>query len=352
MHQKTWLVTGGCGFIGSHFIRDSLAADAGLNIINLDAQTYAACPLTLVDVDQSRYRLVSGCINDMAVVSSLLTEANPSAVIHFAAESHVDRSIETPDVFLQTNVNGTLNLLQQTHHYWQKLVGEDQEQFRFVHISTDEVYGSLGAAGAFSEDSPYRPNSPYAASKAAADHLVRAWHHTYGMPVVTTNCSNNYGTHQYPEKLIPLMILKAMAGESLPVYGDGLQVRDWLHVSDHVRALQKVLETGRPGRVYNVGGNNEQTNLAIVNAICACLDEYRPAGAPHNRLIKFVTDRPGHDRRYAVNAERIRAELGWQPQVDFQHGLQETVDWYIHNDEWIAAARKAYQGQRLGLVAA
>lgn len=352
MQKTTWLVTGGSGFIGSHFVRDSLARDADLRIINLDAQTYAACPLTLVDVDQSRYQLVAASINDAELVKQLLAQHQPDTIIHFAAESHVDRSIEAPDIFLQTNVQGTLNCLQQAHHYWQGLADQRKDQFRFLHISTDEVYGSLGPEGAFSEDTPYQPNSPYAASKAAADHLVRAWHHTYGLPVLTTNCSNNYGTHQYPEKLIPLMILKALAGEALPVYGDGQQIRDWLHVSDHVRALWRVLEAGQTGRVYNIGGNNEQANLAVVDTICAQLDELQPEQAPHKQLIEFVTDRPGHDRRYAINAERIHTELGWQPQVDFSHGLHQTVNWYMHNDDWITAAREAYQGQRLGLGAA
>ncbi len=351
MYQTTWLVTGGSGFIGSHFIRNNLADNPGLRIINLDAQTYAACPLSLIDIDQQRYQLASGSINDADLVNRLLLEYKPSAIIHFAAESHVDRSIEAPDIFLQTNVNGTLNLLQRACSYWQGLNIDAKHAFRFLHISTDEVYGSLGPEGAFCEDSPYQPNSPYAASKAAADHLVRAWHHTYSMPVLTTNCSNNYGSHQYPEKLIPLVILKAVAGEALPVYGDGLQVRDWLHVSDHVAALQRVLQAGRPGRVYNIGGNNEQTNLTIVNTICAQLDQLRPEHAPHHRLIEFVTDRPGHDRRYAVNAQRIETELDWQPQVNFRLGLRETVNWYMQNNEWITAARKAYQGQRLGLVA-
>lgn len=352
MNSTTWLVTGGSGFIGSHFIRDSLARDAGLRIVNLDAQTYAACPLTLSDINSQRYRLAQASVNNESLVNKLLGEYQPSAIIHFAAESHVDRSIETPDIFLQTNVNGTLNLLQQSHAYWQSLDITAQDDFRFLHISTDEVYGSLGPEGAFSEDSPYQPNSPYAASKAAADHLVRAWHHTYGLPVLTTNCSNNYGTHQYPEKLIPLMILKALAGESLPVYGDGQQVRDWLHVSDHVRALWRVLEAGEVGRVYNVGGNNELANLTVVETLCELLDEARPQHAPHGNLIEFVTDRPGHDRRYAIDASRIESELGWQPQVDFDKGLRETVAWYQNNDVWIAAARKAYQGQRLGLAAA
>ncbi len=349
MSRKTWLVTGGSGFIGSHFIRDSLARDTDLRIVNLDAQTYAACPLTLEDIDPSRYGLIQGNIQDSALVEKLLVESRPGALIHFAAESHVDRSIEAPDIFLQTNVQGTLNLLQQANHYWRALPAEAQARFRFLHISTDEVYGSLGPQGAFSEDSQYQPNSPYAASKAAADHLVRAWHHTYGLPVLTSNCSNNYGSHQYPEKLIPLITLKALAGASLPVYGDGQQVRDWLHVSDHVRALWRVLEAGQVGRVYNIGGNNEQANLSVVESICAQLDDLLPAAAPHQRLIEFVTDRPGHDQRYAINAARIQTELGWRPQVDFTQGLRATVNWYRHNQAWVRAARAAYQGQRLGL---
>lgn len=347
--SSTWLVTGGAGFIGSHFVRDSLQRDPQLCIINLDAQTYAACPLTLMDIDPTRYQLITGSVIDAALVEGVIAQAQPDAIIHFAAESHVDRSIENPDIFLQTNVNGTLNLLQQSWRYWQHLPEGRQNDFRFLHISTDEVYGSLGATGAFSEDSQYQPNSPYAASKAAADHLVRAWFHTYGLPVLTTNCSNNYGAYQYPEKLIPLMILKALAGEALPVYGDGQQVRDWLHVSDHVSALWRVLEAGQTGRVYNVGGNNELTNMTVIKTICEYLDELRPEQSPHIDLVEYVTDRPGHDRRYAIDSQRIQSELGWQPQVDFEGGLRSAMDWYLQNTEWINAARDAYQGQRLGL---
>jgi len=349
-HAHCWLVTGGCGFIGSHFIRDSLAADPALCIINLDKRTYAACPLTLTDIDPERHRQVDADINDGKRVAALLAEYQPQALIHFAAESHVDRSIDAPQVFIRTNINGTQQLLERALQYWSQLDASAQQRFRFLHVSTDEVYGSLGSAGRFNEDSPYRPNSPYAASKAAADHLARAWRHTYGLPVIISNCSNNYGSHQYPEKLIPLMTLKALAGESLPVYGQGTQVRDWLHVADHVRALQQMLATGQPGQVYNVGGDNEQRNIDIVGMICDLVDELRPAAALSRDLIRHVDDRPGHDQRYAVDASRLRHELGWRPQVDFAAGLRATVQWYLQHPEWVEAARQAYQGQRLGRV--
>jgi len=350
--QRCWLVTGGCGFIGSHFIRDSLAVDAALQIINLDRRTYAACPLTLTDVDASRHRQINGDINDAELVAGLLAQHRPQALIHFAAESHVDRSIDAPQVFIHTNINGTQQLLDQALHYWRGMEQSAQQPFRFLHVSTDEVYGSLGDSGRFTEASPYRPNSPYAASKAASDHLARAWHHTYGLPVIISNCSNNYGSHQYPEKLIPLMTLKAVAGESLPVYGQGTQVRDWLHVADHVRALHRMLADGLPGRVYNVGGDNEQRNIDIVGMICDLVDEQRSVAGSCRELIRHVSDRPGHDQRYAVDASRLRSELGWRPLVPFADGLRATVHWYLEHADWVAAAREAYQGQRLGQSAA
>ena len=346
--QRCWLVTGGCGFIGSHFIRDSLTADDALRIINLDKRTYAACPLTLCDVDPQRHRQIDGDINDAELVADLLAQHQPQAVIHFAAESHVDRSIDAAQVFIHTNINGTHNLLQQARQYWSQLTAGAQQRFRFLHVSTDEVYGSLDAKGRFSEDSPYRPNSPYAASKAAADHLARAWHHTYGLPVIISNCSNNYGSHQYPEKLIPLMTLKAAAGEPLPVYGQGTQVRDWLHVADHVRALHCMLAKGRPGRVYNVGGDNEQRNIDMVGMICDLVDELCPKAGRSRDLMRHVSDRPGHDQRYAIDASRLRSELGWCPQIDFAAGMRATVQWYLQHADWVAAAQQAYQGQRLG----
>lgn len=346
--QSRWLVTGGAGFIGSHFVRDSLNTIADLGVINLDAQTYAACPLTLSDVTTTNYQLVSGDIADEQLVESVLRHHQPNAIVHFAAESHVDRSIDAPDVFLQTNVTGTLKLLQRATDYWLSLDKERQATFRFLHVSTDEVYGSLDDTGSFDETSPYRPNSPYAASKAASDHLVRAWHHTYGLPTLISHCSNNYGSYQYPEKLIPLIILKALNGEPLPVYGDGRQIRDWLHVSDHVRALWSALAGGQPGQTYTIGGNNEQANIDVVGRICILLDQLRPQATSYCERIEHVADRPGHDRRYAINAERAHKELGWQPEVDFDQGLRQTVVWYLENHEWVQAAQKAYQGQRLG----
>lgn len=346
--KRCWLVTGGCGFIGSHFIRDSLAADVDLHIVNLDKLTYAACPLTLVDVAAERYQLVQGDINDAQLLATILAEHEPQALVHFAAESHVDRSIDAPQVFIHTNINGTQQLLSQALQYWSQLSEQAQQQFRFLQVSTDEVYGSLGPDGLFSEDSQYRPNSPYAASKAAADHLARAWQHTYGLPVIISNCSNNYGSHQYPEKLIPLMTLKAAAGAELPVYGQGTQVRDWLHVSDHVRALQMLLARGQPGRVYNVGGDNEHRNIDIVQRICDLVDEQQPGPGSRRAQIRHVMDRPGHDQRYAIDASRMHTELGWRPQVDFVAGLRAAVHWYLQHPQWVAAAQQAYQGQRLG----
>jgi len=330
------LVTGGAGFIGANFILDWIAA-AGTPVINLDKLTYAGNPANLAALaNDARYVFVQGDINDRAQVAALLRQHQPQAIVHFAAESHVDRSIHGPGEFVQTNVVGTFSLLEEARAYWGALAEPAKNRFRFLHVSTDEVYGSLGPTDpAFSETTAYAPNSPYAASKAASDHLVRAYHHTYGLPVITTNCSNNYGPLQFPEKLIPLMILNALAGKPLPVYGDGQNVRDWLYVGDHCAGIRAALQRGRPGETYNIGGNSEKTNLEVIHTLCAILDELHPAGAPHARLITFVKDRPGHDRRYAINAEKIKTELGWQPQEQFETGLRKTVEWYLAQGEWV-----------------
>jgi len=351
--MKTLLVTGGAGFIGGNFVLRSLARDDGLRIVNLDALTYAGNPDTLASLaGNTRHVFVHGDIADSGLVSRLLVEYSPQAVVNFAAESHVDRSIDGPAVFVQTNVVGTLNLLQCAVAYWRGLGAAAREQFRFLHVSTDEVYGSLGATGAFSETTAYAPNSPYAASKAGSDHLVRAFHHTYGLPVLTTNCSNNYGPFQFPEKLIPLMILNALDLKPLPVYGDGLQVRDWLFVHDHVDAIHKVLKGGVSGEVYNIGGMSERTNLQVVRAICAALDRMAPHDDCEDRasLIMHVPDRPGHDRRYAIDCSKISTSLGWKPSFSFERGLEQTVDWYLSNSDWINRVRDgSYHGERLGL---
>jgi dTDP-glucose 4,6-dehydratase len=330
------LVTGGAGFIGSNFVLDWIAAE-GTPVVNLDKLTYAGNPANLASLKgDSRYVFAQGDICDRTLVASLLQKHQPQAIVHFAAESHVDRSIHGPGEFVQTNVVGTFSLLEETRAYWSALDAGKREQFRFLHVSTDEVYGSLGMDDpAFSETTAYAPNSPYAASKAGSDHLVRAYHHTYGLPTVTTNCSNNYGPLQFPEKLIPLMILNALNGKALPVYGDGKNVRDWLHVSDHCSGIRAALAKGKPGETYNIGGNSEKTNLEVVHAVCTILDELHPAGAPHAKLITYVKDRPGHDQRYAINAEKIRRELGWEPQERFEKGLRKTVEWYLNNNEWV-----------------
>ena len=330
------LVTGGAGFIGSNFVLDWIAAE-GTPVVNLDKLTYAGNPANLASLKgDSRYVFAQGDICDRTLVASLLQKHQPQAIVHFAAESHVDRSIHGPGEFVQTNVVGTFSLLEEARAYWGTLAEPAKSRFRFLHVSTDEVYGSLGSADpAFSETTPYAPNSPYAASKAASDHLVRAYHHTYGMPVITTNCSNNYGPLQFPEKLIPLMILNALNGKPLPVYGDGKNVRDWLHVSDHCSGIRAALAKGKPGETYNIGGNSEKTNLEVVHAVCTILDELHPAGAPHAKLITYVKDRPGHDQRYAINAEKIRRELGWEPQERFEKGLRRTVEWYLAHHEWV-----------------
>ena len=331
------LVTGGAGFIGSNFVLDWLA-QSDEPVLNLDALTYAGNMENFAALDgDARHVFVHGDICDRALLDRLLAENRPRAVLHFAAESHVDRSIHGPAAFVRTNVEGSFTLLEATRAYWGQLPEGDRAAFRFHHVSTDEVYGSLGAQDpAFTETHLYQPNSPYSASKAASDHLVRAWFHTYGLPVLTTNCSNNYGPFHFPEKLIPLMIVNALAGKALPIYGDGLNVRDWLYVKDHCSAIRAVLAGGRPGETYNIGGWNERTNRQIVDAICALLDELRPDPAgPYRRLISFVTDRPGHDRRYAIDARKIERELGWRPAESFETGIRKTVQWYLANEGWV-----------------
>jgi dTDP-glucose 4,6-dehydratase len=349
--MNTILVTGGAGFIGGNFVLQTLA-ETDTRIINLDRLTYAGNLDTLASVrEHPRHVFVQGDIGDRELIAGLLREHAVDAVINFAAESHVDRSIDGPAAFIETNIVGTFNLLDCARAYWNGLEAAAKDAFRFLHVSTDEVYGSLGPTGAFTETTPYAPNSPYSASKAASDHLVRAWHHTYGMPVLTTNCSNNYGPYQFPEKLIPLMIAKARAGEPLPIYGDGGNVRDWLYVADHCRAIARVLEAGTPGEVYNVGGNSEKTNLEVVDTLCALLDAALPDSPhrPHAQLKQFVTDRPGHDRRYAIDAGKLRRELGWQAQETFETGLERTLAWYLDNQAWVQRVMDgSYRGQRLG----
>ncbi|MEK7346986.1 MAG: dTDP-glucose 4,6-dehydratase [Pseudomonadota bacterium] len=335
----TLLVTGGAGFIGANFVLDWLAA-SGEAVINLDKLTYAGNPETLASLQgDARHQLVQGDIGDAALVSRLLAEHRPRAVVNFAAESHVDRSIHGPGEFIETNIVGTFRLLESVRGYWAELPEADKAAFRFLHVSTDEVYGSLAKGdAAFAETHRHEPNSPYSASKAASDHLVRAWHHTYGLPVLTTNCSNNYGPYHFPEKLIPLMIVNALAGKPLPVYGDGMQIRDWLYVKDHCSAIRRVLEAGRLGETYNVGGWNEKPNIEIVQTVCALLDELRPKadGSRYASQITYVTDRPGHDRRYAIDARKLEAELGWKPAETFETGIRKTVEWYLANPEWVA----------------
>ncbi|HTY04104.1 MAG TPA: dTDP-glucose 4,6-dehydratase [Rhodocyclaceae bacterium] len=331
------LVTGGAGFIGANFVLDWLAA-TGEPVLNLDKLTYAGNPENLASLaGDARHTFVREDICDRAVVDALLAHYQPRAIVHFAAESHVDRSIHGPGDFVRTNVQGTFTLLEAARAYWGTLFGDGREGFRFLHVSTDEVYGSLGPDDApFAETHAYEPNSPYSASKAASDHLVRAWHHTYGLPVLTTNCSNNYGPFQFPEKLIPLVIANALAGKPLPIYGDGMNVRDWLYVGDHCAAIRAALAGGRAGETYNIGGWNEMPNLVIVKTICALLDEMRPDPAGrHERLITFVKDRPGHDRRYAIDAKKIERELGWRPVETFETGIRKTVRWYLEHQDWV-----------------
>lgn len=332
------LVTGGAGFIGANFVLDWLA-QSDEPVVNLDKLTYAGNLETLASLKNNpKHVFVQGDIGDSALVDKLLAEHQPRAVLNFAAESHVDRSIHGPEDFVQTNVLGSFRLLESVRGYWSGLAADPKAAFRFLHVSTDEVYGSLSASDpAFTEENKYEPNSPYSASKAASDHLVRAWHHTYGLPVLTTNCSNNYGPFHFPEKLIPLMIVNALAGKPLPVYGDGMQVRDWLYVKDHCSAIRRVLEAGQLGETYNVGGWNEKPNIEIVNTICALLDELRPRadGRGYKEQISFVTDRPGHDRRYAIDARKLERELGWKPAETFDSGIRKTVEWYLDNAEWV-----------------
>ena len=334
--QNSILVTGGAGFIGSNFILQRMKRDA-VTVVNLDKLTYAGNLENLKAVaSSSRYEFVHGDIADRALVRRLLESRKPRAVVHFAAESHVDRSIRGPDDFIRTNVDGTFALLEEARGYWVTLTEPERSGFRFLHVSTDEVYGSLGPNDPpFRETTQYAPNSPYAASKAAADHLVRAYHHTYGVPALTTNCSNNYGPFQFPEKLIPLMILNARDGKPLPVYGDGQNVRDWLYVEDHCDAIATVLSKGKVGETYNIGGWNEKRNIEIVKTICDLVDELRPGGKARHGLITFVKDRPGHDRRYAMDATKIEHELGWRPKETFETGIRKTVCWYLENDEWV-----------------
>jgi dTDP-glucose 4,6-dehydratase len=341
------LVTGGAGFIGSAVCRH-LVGRLGAEVVNLDRLTYAANPASLAQIaTDPRHRFVQGDIEDRALLDALLEEFQPDAVLHLAAETHVDRSIIGPDAFIQTNIAGTYQLLEAARVYWNALPGERRERFRFLQVSTDEVYGSLGSQGYFTETTPYDPSSPYSASKAAADHLASAWHRTYGLPVLITNCSNNFGPCQFPEKLIPLMILNALEGEALPVYGDGGNVRDWLYVDDHVRALIRVLESGRVGETYNVGARNECSNLSLVRRLCSMLDELRPEGRPHERLITYVTDRPGHDRRYAIDPTKIETELGWHPELAFEDALRETVAWFLENPVWWQPLRRRARFRRV-----
>ena len=340
------LITGGAGFIGSAVVRQ--AVSAGHDVVNLDALTYAACLDNVASVsDSPQYVFEHADIRDRASLDRIFATHQPDAVMHLAAESHVDRSIDAPGEFIETNVNGTYNMLEAARAYWK--ANGMPEGFRFHHISTDEVYGSLGETGQFTEDTPYDPRSPYSASKAASDHLVRAWHETYGLPVVLTNCSNNYGPYHFPEKLVPVIIINALAGKPLPIYGNGANVRDWLYVEDHADALLTVLAKGALGRSYNIGGENERTNLELVNTLCAILDELRPADKSYADLITYVTDRPGHDARYAIDPTRIRTELGWRPSVTVEEGLRRTVEWYLNNEVWWRALQdRAGVGSRLG----
>ena len=350
----TILVTGGAGFIGSNFVLDWFKT-SDEPVVNLDALTYAGNLENLASLkDDARHVFVKGDICDRALVDQLLATHRPRAIVHFAAESHVDRSIHGPGAFMRTNVEGTFTLLEAARGYWSALEGEAKATFRFHHVSTDEVYGSLKAEDPpFAETNPYEPNSPYSASKAASDHLVRAWHHTYGLPVVTTNCSNNYGPYHFPEKLIPLMIVNALAGKPLPVYGDGQQIRDWLYVTDHCSGIRAVLAGGTLGETYNIGGWNEKANIDIVKTVCALLDELRPDPAgPYSRLITYVKDRPGHDRRYAIDARKIERDLGWRPAETFETGIRKTVQWYLANEDWasrvLSGAYREWVSQQYG----
>jgi dTDP-glucose 4,6-dehydratase len=351
---RTVLVTGGAGFIGGNFVHMLMQAGQW-RVINLDLLTYAGhLPTIEALLEHPQHTFVRGDIGDRALVKQLLQRYQPQFIVNFAAESHVDRSIDGPGEFVRTNVVGTFNLLEEVRAHWRALSLPQREQLRFLHVSTDEVYGTLGESGYFTEDTPYAPNSPYAASKAASDHFVRAYLHTYGLPVLITNCSNNYGPYQFPEKLIPLMIFNALAGKPLPVYGDGKNVRDWLHVEDHCRGILDAMQRGRIGEKYNIGGHNERTNIEVVNTLCRVLDELQPESphAPHAKLITYVQDRPGHDRRYAIDPAKIQKELGWRPRYDFDSGLRNTVEWYLSNRSWCERVTQAnYDQARLGLAA-
>ncbi|WP_456379702.1 dTDP-glucose 4,6-dehydratase [Thiolapillus sp.] len=355
MKNKTLLITGGAGFIGSALVRH-LIEITDYRVVNLDKLTYAGNLESLGPVSSNdRYVFEQVDICNAAEVARVFREHRPDAIMHLAAESHVDRSIDGPAAFIETNVTGTCVLLEAARAYWNELPEAEKTQFRFHHISTDEVYGSLGAEGLFSETSPYQPNSPYSASKASSDHMVRAWHETYGLPALITNCSNNYGPCQFPEKLVPLIILNALAGKPLPIYGKGDQIRDWLYVDDHARALLRVLETGRSGETYNIGGHNEKTNLEVVKTLCAILDQKRPDHpggiGRYEELITHVTDRPGHDQRYAIDASKIEQELGWMPEETFESGMTKTVDWYLNNATWCQRVLDgSYRGERLGVI--
>jgi len=345
---ETWLVTGGAGFIGGNFILQQILKK-NRTIINLDKLTYAGNLDTLSSIENhANYTFVQGDITDNTLVADLINKHKPNAIVNFAAESHVDRSIDAPDDFIQTNIMGTFNLLKHALNYYKSLPKDNN--FRFLHVSTDEVYGSLGETGLFTETTPYSPNSPYSASKASSDHLVRAYHHTYGLPVLTTNCSNNYGPFQFPEKLIPLIITKALNFESLPVYGDGKNIRDWLFVEDHCSAIETVITSGKVGEVYNVGGNEEKQNIQVVHALCDILDELRPVeGKSRRDLITYVKDRPGHDQRYAIDSSKLQSQLHWQPKESFETGIKKTVQWYLDNKIWCdRVLNGSYQGQRLG----
>jgi dTDP-glucose 4,6-dehydratase len=333
------IVTGGSGFIGSNFIIEWLSSE-NESVLNLDALTYAGSLLNLKSVENSKlYHFIKGDICDKILMDRILEEYKPRAILNFAAESHVDRSITGPGAFIKTNIDGTFNLLESTREYFSKLPAQEKENFRFLHVSTDEVYGSLESSDPqFSEKTPYQPNSPYSASKAASDHLVRAWHHTYGLPVLTTNCSNNYGPYQFPEKLIPLTITRALTGQKIPIYGNGENIRDWLFVKDHCKGIITVLNNGKPGETYNIGGWNEIKNIDIVRTICTLLDDLKPnSEGPYSRLITFVEDRPGHDKRYAINASKIKNELAWVPDEQFETGIKKTVQWYLENQLWLEA---------------
>jgi dTDP-glucose 4,6-dehydratase len=345
------IVTGGAGFIGSAVCRHLIAA-TGHEVLNADKLTYAGTLTSLRDIaGNSRYRFVQADICDRERMIALFAEYRPDGVMHLAAESHVDRSISSSAAFIETNIIGTHSLLEAARMYWSDLSGPAKDKFRFLAVSTDEVYGSLGDTGLFHETTAYDPRSPYSASKAASDHIVSAWHHTYGLPTLISNCSNNYGPYHFPEKLIPLIILNAVAGKPLPVYGKGLNIRDWLYVDDHARALLTILERGRVGETYNVGGRNERTNIEVVRRICAILDRIDPASAPHQKLISYVADRPGHDQRYAIDAGKLETELGWKAQESFDTGIEKTVAWYLANEWWWLPLRKGvYAGERLGLT--